>query len=74
MNQPPTAVLQGFSAYLTRPTDMNAQVDVLPAEFTTVLQVDRITPPYKLDESQNEYIERGMAWDDFDQFLKDKGF
>ncbi|MGF1520764.1 MAG: hypothetical protein ACFBSF_00405 [Leptolyngbyaceae cyanobacterium] len=55
-------VFRGFSSSLTRPTDPDPEVPVLPAE-ATIETIDRLQGPYTPDNPQ--YLEQAIAWSDF---------
>ena len=55
-------VFRGFSSSLTRPTNPDPEVPVLPAD-AVIETIDRLRGPYRPENPQ--YLEQGIAWSAF---------
>ncbi|WP_448573329.1 DUF7734 family protein [Trichothermofontia sp.] len=51
-------IFRGFSSSLTRPTDPDPDIPVLP-ETARILAIDRLLSPY--DPAQPQYLETGLT-------------
>ncbi|MEM9009048.1 MAG: hypothetical protein AAGE59_36760 [Cyanobacteria bacterium P01_F01_bin.86] len=61
-------VFRGFSSSLTRSTDPDPEIPVLPAE-AVIETIDRLQGPYVPDNPQ--YLEQAIAWPTFrDRLVK----
>jgi len=53
-------VFKGFSSSLSRPTDPDPDVPVIP-EHAHIISIDRLQAPYS--PTQPRYIEQGLTWE-----------
>jgi hypothetical protein len=60
-------IFKGFSSCLSRATEYDPDLPVIPEE-AEVVNIDRVKAPY--NPSQPEFIQRGLTWAEFKTFLQ----
>ncbi len=60
------AIFKGFSSSLTRPTDPDPDIPVIP-EGATIVKIDRLLSPY--DPVTPRYIQQNLTLEDMEKLL-----
>jgi len=63
-------IFKGFSSSLTRPTEFDPDIPVLP-EDAVITSIARLQGPYQPNNPQ--YIQQGLTWDDMQSLLEQVG-
>jgi hypothetical protein len=63
-------VFKGYSSSLTRPTNFDPDLPVLP-EQATILSIDRLLGPY--DPVVPQYLKQGLSWPEMQTVLAAEG-
>ncbi len=64
------AIFKGFSSSLTRPTNFDPDVPVLP-EQAVIQSVDRLMGPY--DPAAPQYLQQNLSWPEMETLLAAEG-
>lgn len=64
------AIFKGYSSSLMRPTAFDPDIPVLPDQ-AKIITIDRLAGPY--NPRQPQYLQKGLAWEDFQPLLAEAG-